>query len=74
MTRSKVEPNDLFFFDNKGELPSDSLVQAIGDLIISSSEGSDEDADSICSLNDSYSSEDDTSSYNSEKEESDDSE
>lgn len=67
MSRAKFQPDDLFFFDNKGDAPmiarkveSDyekDLADDIGELIISSSEESSY-SESICSLDDSYDSED----------------
>jgi regulator of nonsense transcripts 1 len=68
MSRAKVKADDLFFFDNKGDLPTarpsetDDLSNEIGELIISSSE-----SESICSLDDSYDSEEED--YESEEEE-----
>lgn len=63
MNRSKVQADDLFFFDNKGEnshnlKPEDELVNDIGELILSSSDDESQESDSICSLNDSYTSDD----------------
>lgn len=75
MSRAKVQADDLFFFDNKGDLPTlrptaeletDDLSKEIGELIISSSE-----SESICSLDDSYDSEDfnsDNEAYDEEDE------
>lgn len=62
MSRAKVLPEDLFFYDNKGDAldlhPVETdLAHEIGELIISSSEDNSE-SDLVCSLNDSYNSED----------------
>lgn len=78
MSRAKVQADDLFFFDNKGDTPTaqrktesdneNNLADDIGELIISSSEESS-DLDSICSLDDSYDSEDFESEDEEETEE-----
>ncbi len=70
MNRTKVQADDLFFFDNKGDTApirrnlesGDELANEIGELILSSSDEDSECSDSICSLNDSYDSDDDSSS------------
>lgn len=62
MSRVKVQPDDLFFFDNKGEssIPctvENDMIHEIGELIICSSDENSE-SESICSLNDSFDSDD----------------
>ena len=73
MSRQKVQADELFFFDNKGDTPSairrnlescDELANEIGELIISSSD-EDSESNSICSLNDSFDSDDIESSASS---------
>lgn len=79
MSRAKVQADDLFFFDNKGDTPKvqrkpeSDLADDIGELIISSSEESC-DSESICSLDDSYDSEDFESEDEEDSEDEDDDE
>ena len=73
MARQKVSTDELFFFDNKGDLPTarntigsenDDLADDIGQLILTSSD-EPSDSDSIGSFNDSLGSEDSDSTSNS---------
>lgn len=77
MNRQKGSTEELFFFDNKGDLPfsrrpvnneTDDLTNEIGELIISSTDESS-DTDSIGSFNDSLGSEETEGSSNSASEE-----
>lgn len=83
MNRSKVQADDLFFYDSKGDSApirrnlesGDELANEIGELILSSTDEDSECSNSICSLNDSYDSDtlsgsevDSSSSYESDTE------